>query len=79
MTRVAMTGKEFPARWSCRLLPTLATWAGDSAFTAPLPFAPSRLFIWGTSWGMQGYFTIRYAYLTDSNLCDDLWMIQMVA
>ena len=34
---------------------------------------------WGTSWGMQGYFTIRYAYLTDSNLCDDLWMIQMVA
>jgi C1A family cysteine protease len=34
---------------------------------------------WGTSWGMQGYFTIPYAYLTDSNLCDDLWMIQMVA
>jgi C1A family cysteine protease len=33
---------------------------------------------WGTSWGMQGYFTIPYAYLTDSNLCDDLWMIQMV-
>ena len=45
----------------------------------PKPFAPSRLFIWGTSWGMQGYFTIPYAYLTDSNLCDDLWMIQMVA
>src|SRR5438309_10585387 len=44
----------------------------------PKPFAPSRLFIWGTSWGMQGYFTIPYAYLTDSNLCDDLWMIQMV-
>jgi len=34
---------------------------------------------WGTSWGMQGHFTIPYAYLTDSNLCDDLWMIQMVA
>jgi len=34
---------------------------------------------WGTSWGMQGYFTIPYAYLTASNLCDDLWMIQMVA
>jgi C1A family cysteine protease len=34
---------------------------------------------WGTSWGMQGYFTIPYAYLTDSNLCDDLWTIQMVA
>jgi C1A family cysteine protease len=34
---------------------------------------------WGTGWGMQGYFTIPYAYLTDSNLCDDLWTIQMVA
>ena len=34
---------------------------------------------WGTSWGMQGYFTIPYAYLTDSNLCDDLWTIRMVA
>jgi C1A family cysteine protease len=34
---------------------------------------------WGTSWGMHGYFTIPYAYLTDSNLCDDLWTIQTVA
>ncbi len=34
---------------------------------------------WGTSWGMKGYFTIPYAYLTNSNLCDDLWTIQMVA
>ena len=33
---------------------------------------------WGTSWGMRGYFTIPYAYLTDSNLCDDLWTIQLV-
>ena len=34
--RVAMTGKEFPARWSFRLLPKLTTWAGESAFSAPL-------------------------------------------
>jgi hypothetical protein len=28
---------------------------------------------------MHGYFTIPYGYLTDSNLCDDLWTIQLVA
>jgi len=26
----------------------------------------------------HSYFTIPYAYLTDSNLCDDLWTIQLV-
>ena len=34
---------------------------------------------WGTSWGMRGYFTMPYAYLTDSNLSDDLWTIRVVA
>jgi len=33
---------------------------------------------WGTSWGMAGYFTIPYAYLTDSNLADDFWTIKQV-
>lgn len=33
---------------------------------------------WGTGWGMGGYFTIPYAYLTDSNLADDFWMIRVV-
>jgi C1A family cysteine protease len=31
---------------------------------------------WGTGWGMKGYFTIPYAYLTDRNLSDDFWTIQ---
>jgi C1A family cysteine protease len=31
---------------------------------------------WGTGWGMSGYFTIPYAYLTDSNLADDMWTIR---
>jgi C1A family cysteine protease len=33
---------------------------------------------WGTSWGMKGYFTMPYSYLTDPNLADDLWTIRMV-
>ena len=33
---------------------------------------------WGTSWGMDGFFTIPYAYLTDSNLADDFWTIKQV-
>ena len=31
---------------------------------------------WGAQWGMKGYFTIPYAYLTDSNLADDFWTIR---
>ncbi|HZP87277.1 MAG TPA: C1 family peptidase [Burkholderiales bacterium] len=34
---------------------------------------------WGTSWGVQGYFTMPYAYLTDDNLADDFWTIRLIA
>ena len=30
---------------------------------------------WGASWGQQGYFTIPYAYVCNSNLADDFWTI----
>ena len=33
---------------------------------------------WGSGWGMGGYFTIPYQYLTDTNLADDFWTIRMV-
>jgi C1A family cysteine protease len=33
---------------------------------------------WGPAWGMAGYFTIPYAYLTDTNLADDFWTIRLV-
>jgi C1A family cysteine protease len=33
---------------------------------------------WGDSWGMQGYFTMPYAYLLDPNLASDFWMVQTV-
>lgn len=34
---------------------------------------------WGTGWGMEGYFTLPYAYLTQSNLASDFWTIRLVA
>jgi len=34
---------------------------------------------WNTTWGMQGYFTIPYSYLTDPNLADDFWTIRLIS
>ena len=34
---------------------------------------------WGDGWGMGGYFTFPYAYLTDANLSDDFWTVRLVA
>jgi len=34
---------------------------------------------WGTGWGMKGYFTMPYAYLTNPQLADDFWTIRLVA
>ncbi len=31
---------------------------------------------WGTSWGDKGYFYLPYAYLTNSSLSTDLWIIK---
>jgi C1A family cysteine protease len=31
---------------------------------------------WGSGWGMAGYFTIPYAYLTNRDLSDDFWTIR---
>ncbi|MGZ3884364.1 MAG: C1 family peptidase [Bacteroidia bacterium] len=33
---------------------------------------------WGPDWAMKGYFTMPYAYVTDSNYSDDFWTIRMV-
>jgi len=33
---------------------------------------------WGPDWGVGGYFTIPYGYLTDSDLADDFWVIRLV-
>ena len=34
---------------------------------------------WGTGWGMKGYFTIPYEYLTTPSLSSDLWNITRVS
>jgi C1A family cysteine protease len=33
---------------------------------------------WGNNWGLQGYFTMPYAYLTEENLSADFWTIRIV-
>jgi C1A family cysteine protease len=33
---------------------------------------------WGKNWGIKGYFTIPYAYLTTTNLADDFWTIRIL-
>jgi C1A family cysteine protease len=33
---------------------------------------------WGESWGIQGYFTMPYMYMTNSDLTDDFWTIRLV-
>ena len=33
---------------------------------------------WGKGWGIKGYFWMPYAYITNSNLCDDFWTIRLV-
>jgi C1A family cysteine protease len=33
---------------------------------------------WGESWGMQGYFTMPYSYVTNTDLTDDFWTIRLV-
>ena len=33
---------------------------------------------WGKTWGIKGYFTIPYTYLTTTNLADDFWTIRIL-
>lgn len=33
---------------------------------------------WGSGWGMKGYFTLPYAYVTDAQLASDFWTIRLV-
>ena len=34
---------------------------------------------WGRGWGVGGYFTMPYAYLTSADLADDFWTVTTVS
>lgn len=57
------------------------TLGGHAVMAAGYDDASSRFVVrnsWGTDWGMGGYFTIPYSYLSDANLADDFWTIRVV-
>jgi C1A family cysteine protease len=34
---------------------------------------------WGVDWGMDGYFTLPYEYLTNAGLSSDFWTVRMIS
>lgn len=34
---------------------------------------------WGADWGMSGYFSIPFGYLTDADLASDFWTVRLVS
>jgi C1A family cysteine protease len=41
--------------------------------------ATSRVLVknsWSINWGIKGYFTMPYAYISNNNLADDLWTVR---
>lgn len=34
---------------------------------------------WAKNWGIKGYFTMPYAYITSENLADDFWTVRVIS
>jgi C1A family cysteine protease len=61
--------------------PSETSLGGHAVMAVGYDDASSRFLVrnsWGAQWGMGGYFTIPYSYLTDDDLSDDFWTIRLV-
>jgi len=59
--------------------PSERTVGGHAVMAVGYSDADKRFIVrnsWGTKWGMKGYFTMPYAYVSDRNLSDDFWTIR---
>lgn len=61
--------------------PNEAVLGGHAVLAVGYSDASNRFLLrnsWGAQWGINGHFTMPYAYLTDSNLSDDFWTVRIV-
>jgi C1A family cysteine protease len=73
--QVAKTGKVPMPKSSEKLL------GGHAVLAVGYDDAQKRFIVrnsWGANWGMNGYFTMPYDYLVNSNLASDFWTIRLV-
>ncbi len=57
------------------------TLGGHAVMAVGYDDASSRFLVknsWGTGWGMAGYFSMPYAYLTNAQLASDFWTLRLV-
>src|SRR5215471_20564192 len=62
--------------------PNEKTLGGHAVLAVGYDEAAQRFIVrisWGKNWGIKGYFTMPYAYLTDNDLSDDFWTIRVVS
>jgi C1A family cysteine protease len=61
--------------------PSEAVLGGHAVLAVGFDDSSSRFTVrnsWGSGWGMGGYFTMPYEYLSDSNLADDFWTLRTI-